>query len=566
MVSREAGDFAYSVGDYVAAHQHWSTAITTDPYDARALSSRSMVRLAHYNDIAGALEDAEAAVAAERSYALSFVRLEAALRCSEGDGQFSKVIEIFHERDTHGSPIRPSFRSSGKYLDLTSAHGGEDFSNLNTSVQAIIAAGDRDKASEAAIAGAKVLRNLRSQVYIRTNLLIHDKLPKVENWVERIQRRVEIKLTKENKQAPDSIVAEPSATSADLTSGLMSLPTALIRLVLSFWDFEQQRTRRMDHLNPCDYVNKLPLSGICSLRGASRLGFHIVTRRMLAPLVSSRTFTWEHLARIPADVLGGLENLNVALASDRSFRDDDDDYMPSYGFGGGEDGDDEDGYRQSDNALLVGCLLKACRGNNKNVSAVRVLSFHGALHAKTACAIGAFCPRLQCLNFDNVTVRSDLFEELVCCCPLLKTLKVGQYGADDEMLGSLSRVCPLLRHFSCESCRRVSDAGLLELSAGCVNLTYVDVTRSSVSDVGVASLIYCCRGLQTLHLKGCTNVSIAAFEVLPSLVNKPEFGRRSELAEMTLTNTACQGVDLQLLKINCLPHDLRVYYDEIAGI
>ena len=556
----EPGDAALSTGDFSAAHRHWTAAIIDDPSNARAYSNRSMVRLAYFSDVTGALQDAEAAVAADRSYVPGFVRLEAALRHSEGDGQFGKLAEIFLEKDFNGSNSKRVIDHSGNDPNSACAHSVAKTSELYTTIQAIIASGDRDNASEADVANSKALKNLREQVLVRTKEHINVKLPAVESWVERISRRFETKLTKESRQPPDAIVADPSAT--DLASGLLALPTALIRLIISYWDFVQ-RTIRTEQQHYCSYVDKLPLIAMHSLRGASRIGFHVVTRKMLAPLVSSCTFTWERLALTPADVLGSLEKFDVALASERSFRDDDDDYTPCYGFGGGEDGEDEeDGYYQSDNALLVGCLLKACGGNRKNACAVRVLNFHGNLRTKTACAIGAFCPRLQCLIFNNVTVSSKSFGCIASGCPLLKTLKVGRYGADDEMLRTLSRACPLLRHLSCESCKRVSDHGLFELSEACLDLCYVDVTRSSVSDAGVAHLVNRCRGLRTLHLSGCTNVSIVAFEALPLLINDPDIGRRSELMDLTVTSTACQGEDIERLKMDCLPYDVRVKCDK----
>ena len=193
---REAGDAAYRLGDVMAAHRHWSAAIKSDPADARAYSNRSMVRLAHCSDVTGALEDAEAAVAADRSFARGYVRLEAAMRCARGDGEWSGLKEAFLgeefdflglQKDSDDDDLSPEEKAEK-----------ERATEINLGFQAIIDAIDKDGASEVEVADAKLLKVMLPQVFARFKHHSSGKLPAVASWIERISRRIETKLTDES--------------------------------------------------------------------------------------------------------------------------------------------------------------------------------------------------------------------------------------------------------------------------------------------------------------------------------------------------------------------------------
>jgi hypothetical protein len=207
---------------------------------------------------------------------------------------------------------------------------------------------------------------------------------------------------------------------------------------------------------------------------------------------------------------------------------------------------------QDDNALLVGCLIKASDGNRQTVSRVRSLLLSGGdLCTHAALAIGAFCPLLQTLEFNNVRVNSISFEAMVSGCPLLEPFHADRYSVDERMLFALGKSCPQLRSLTCDRCLEVEDSGLIALARGCKDLRHLDVTRSSVSDEGVRFLLECCRRITYLFVNECELVSDVAFVRLPALLSEKDECKRARLKSLEVYNTACEAMSMQYLQEHC---------------
>mmetsp|Transcript_77956 Transcript_77956/g.152520 ORF Transcript_77956/g.152520 Transcript_77956/m.152520 type:complete len:612 (+) Transcript_77956:34-1869(+) len=582
---REAGNAAYKEGNYLVAHEQWSKAIRTDPRDARAYSNRSMLRLSVFGDVDGALEDAKAAVASDKAFARGYVRLEAAMGCAFGLGSLSDIREAFLEDEFVGMKAQDRLEKinalterakRGEAVDwkeeLKDSDDDEELDaqeraeikhqrTVNRGVESIIVAGweaglRNPVVDSAAVANGELLEGLRRK--IKDRMARQDrKMVSASQWNERIGRRLDTKLTDAANAAPDAEVGEATAApvvvaaeggEAQLAEQLVprqagaadffgTLPAALLGVVVSFWDWRLARAPR----GPLCYWEAagMPLLAVRSLRGSCRALFHAVPWRMLAPL-ASRNMTWETLAVTPEDVMGELTDLNVATVDERTFEDPGDD------FSGGE-------MVETDNALLVGCLLDATVGNGLTASRVRTLHLSGNLHPAAACAVGALCPRLQSLEFNYVTVDPVSMVNLASGCPLLQFFNAGRYAADDDTLATLGEHCPHLRSFACDRSYGVSDTGVALLAKGCRGLVSVDLTRCSVRNHGVRQLLMQCRRLQELCLNECENVTSGAFECLVALMKNSDESKRARLCNLELRGTSCNKSAMQGIEQDCAP-------------
>ncbi len=185
------------------------------------------------------------------------------------------------------------------------------------------------------------------------------------------------------------------------------------------------------------------------------------------------------------------------------------------------------------------------------MSRVRSLFLNGGLSTHAAFAIGSFCPLLQSLEFNYVKVSSTAFENMVSGCPLLQSFEAGRYTADDSMLVALGRNCPQLRSFCCERCPRLGNKGLKALAKGCKDLRELNLTRSSVSDEGVADILESCRRLAYLCLNECEGVSSAAFRRLPALVSETDACKRAQLKSLEVYYTGCDAYSMRRLRMEC---------------
>ncbi|KAK1265982.1 F-box/LRR-repeat protein 12 [Acorus gramineus] len=84
----------------------------------------------------------------------------------------------------------------------------------------------------------------------------------------------------------------------------------------------------------------------------------------------------------------------------------------------------------------------------------------------------------------------------------------------DSSLLHLRLIGQTLRSLSLQCCFGITDAGIVNMSAGCPHLISVTLYRSNVTDVGIKALAESCPGLESVNLSHCTLISDAGIGAL----------------------------------------------------
>ncbi|TYI71357.1 hypothetical protein E1A91_D08G288800v1 [Gossypium mustelinum] len=133
--------------------------------------------------------------------------------------------------------------------------------------------------------------------------------------------------------------------------------------------------------------------------------------------------------------------------------------------------------------------------------------------------VGRLCPQLQHVDLSGLCGITDagLLPLLESCeAGLVKVNLSGCLNITDKVVLALTRLHGgTLELLNLDGCRRITDASLMAIAESCVFLSDLDVSRSAVTDSGVAALS-CAEqlNLQVLSFSGCSRVSNKS---LPSL-------------------------------------------------
>jgi hypothetical protein len=157
-------------------------------------------------------------------------------------------------------------------------------------------------------------------------------------------------------------------------------------------------------------------------------------------------------------------------------------------------------------------------------------------------AVVAGCVRLERLNL-GVRVESDAtMQAIVAGCPQLCELEVAGSILSDQLLAALARSCPRLHSFRTGFGSRLTNAGVLALTADrpalqclgidgahlvsdaglagltrCPELRDLAVNSCAISDECLASIAAACPKLQRLSVVRCQGISSVGFAALASL-------------------------------------------------
>ncbi|XP_055822692.1 EIN3-binding F-box protein 1-like [Solanum dulcamara] len=136
--------------------------------------------------------------------------------------------------------------------------------------------------------------------------------------------------------------------------------------------------------------------------------------------------------------------------------------------------------------------------------------------------VGKLCPQLHHLDLSGLTGITD-----AGLLPLLESSKAGLVKVNltdclnvtNEVVLSLARLHgETLELLNLDGCRKVTDASLVAIADSCPILNYLDVSKCSITDSGVAALSHGVQlNLQVLSLSGCsmvTNKSISSLKTL----------------------------------------------------
>ncbi|KAE8713928.1 EIN3-binding F-box protein 2 [Hibiscus syriacus] len=136
--------------------------------------------------------------------------------------------------------------------------------------------------------------------------------------------------------------------------------------------------------------------------------------------------------------------------------------------------------------------------------------------------VGKFCPQLQHIDLSGLCGITDagLLPLLQNCeSGLVKVNLSGCLNLTDETLVSLTRLHgATLELLNLDGCRRITDASLVAVADNCLFLSDLDVSRSAITDVGVAALSQAGQlNLQVLSFSGCSGVSNKTLTFLQKL-------------------------------------------------
>ncbi|MQM09849.1 hypothetical protein Taro_042725 [Colocasia esculenta] len=136
--------------------------------------------------------------------------------------------------------------------------------------------------------------------------------------------------------------------------------------------------------------------------------------------------------------------------------------------------------------------------------------------------VGKLCPKLQYISLIGLVGLSDagllpLIEG--CDQGLAKVSLDGCINITDAAVSALAkRHGRTLQTLSLEGCRKVTDESLLAIADSCFLLDDLDVSKSAITDEGVAALASSIGiNLQVLSLSGCSKISARSLQHLKNL-------------------------------------------------
>ncbi|KAE8698362.1 EIN3-binding F-box protein 2 [Hibiscus syriacus] len=136
--------------------------------------------------------------------------------------------------------------------------------------------------------------------------------------------------------------------------------------------------------------------------------------------------------------------------------------------------------------------------------------------------VGKLCTQLEHVDLSGLCGIADagLLPLLESCeAGLVKVNLSGCLNLTDEVVLALTRLHGgTLKLLNLDGCRRITDASLVAIADNCVFLSDLEVSRSAVTDSGVAALSYAEQlNLQVLSFLGCSGVSNKSLPFLKKL-------------------------------------------------
>ncbi|XP_077211117.1 EIN3-binding F-box protein 1-like [Tasmannia lanceolata] len=136
--------------------------------------------------------------------------------------------------------------------------------------------------------------------------------------------------------------------------------------------------------------------------------------------------------------------------------------------------------------------------------------------------VGKLCPHLKNVDLGGLYAATDagLMSLLESCeSGLVRVNLAGCINLSDMVVLAMARLHgKTLQQLSLDGCRKITDGSLVALAENCASLLDLDISRSGVTDLGVASLA-CAKQLnmQVLSLLGCSLLSDKSVPFLRNL-------------------------------------------------
>lgn len=127
-------------------------------------------------------------------------------------------------------------------------------------------------------------------------------------------------------------------------------------------------------------------------------------------------------------------------------------------------------------------------------------------------AIGQGCPMLQMINLSYCTEITDNALRSLSKCSKLNTLELrGCSQVSNYGLVSIALGCKELVKLDIKKCYDITDVGMVPLAHLCRRLRQINLSYSSVTDIGLLALtsISCLQSMTILHLSGLTPNGLA---------------------------------------------------------
>lgn len=161
-------------------------------------------------------------------------------------------------------------------------------------------------------------------------------------------------------------------------------------------------------------------------------------------------------------------------------------------------------------------------------------------------AIASGCPELEMINAAYCTSITDRALFCLSKCPNLQTLEIrGCLLVTSIGLASIAMNCRQLNRLDIKKCYNIDDSGMIPLSHFSQNLRQINLSYSSVTDVGLLSLagIPCLQNFTLLHLQGLSPVGLAAALLACGGLTKVKLhvSLRSLLPELLIRHVEARG-------------------------
>ncbi|KAK7349735.1 hypothetical protein VNO77_07356 [Canavalia gladiata] len=161
-------------------------------------------------------------------------------------------------------------------------------------------------------------------------------------------------------------------------------------------------------------------------------------------------------------------------------------------------------------------------------------------------AIAHGCPGLEMINTSYCTSITDRALISLSKCSNLKTLEIrGCLLVTSIGLATISMNCKQLSRLDIKKCYNIDDSGMISLAHFSQNLRQINLSYSSVTDVGLLSLasISCLQSFTVLHLQGLVPGGLAAALLACGGLTKVKLhlSLRSLLPELLIKHVEARG-------------------------
>ena len=173
----------------------------------------------------------------------------------------------------------------------------------------------------------------------------------------------------------------------------------------------------------------------------------------------------------------------------------------------------------------------------KSYISMKSIVMHGCNISESSAAHIKRCTGLEAFAAYGKESVAELVE-IVQSCRKIRKLNISRFfdKLTDESLQSVATHCRFIEHLNIEYCFAVSDAAIRRVAESCLNLQFVDLSWTKITDDSVVSFCKHCPQLKVILLNGCDLLTEAAiFAIAERLPGLTRIGLSEFLALTTTT-------------------------------